>query len=437
MEMNRSIRREFSLILLILIYLSYFIGFYLNENSAGSGGYDGDLKWIWRNFEIFKSHSFLDSINSKEFFGNRTPLMYLVNVQFNPFVNNIDSYRLSIFIFSLLGPIFFYHCLKLKFKKVEKTNLMLIASTIILSPYYRTTAYWGMEINYSIITMIITYYFYLKNDLKKNNIFYLIFTILFSSLTIYFDQKFLFLPIFILFKILLSEINYKYKWFSIFLYFILSLPYLYLLTIWKGIVPPLTQERNTITITNLSRLNLLHMEQIGYASTIIAFYIFPILFLLKKNFTKILTNFFNHRFNITMIILFFIYLLYVILNLKFDYYTGEKYSIYNFGLGVVHKLSILLFEDQKIREIFTYISFILSWFIILILINKELNNFLFIIYFFLLSLFVFPIMQEYFDLVIIIIALILFKIKIKINNLNTNLFVGYFVFYLILCNLYY
>ena len=38
-----------------LIYVSYFFGFFLNENSIGSGGYNSDVTWIWKNFEIFQS----------------------------------------------------------------------------------------------------------------------------------------------------------------------------------------------------------------------------------------------------------------------------------------------------------------------------------------------------------------------------------------------
>ena len=70
--MQNKIKNYFLLLTGILIYLSYFLSYFLNENSIGSGGYNGDLTWIWKNFEIFKSNDFLSSIKSKEFFGNRT-----------------------------------------------------------------------------------------------------------------------------------------------------------------------------------------------------------------------------------------------------------------------------------------------------------------------------------------------------------------------------
>ena len=47
----------------ILIITSYFFGFFFQENSIGSGGYNGDLVWMWKNFEIFKN-----DLNSKKGF---------------------------------------------------------------------------------------------------------------------------------------------------------------------------------------------------------------------------------------------------------------------------------------------------------------------------------------------------------------------------------
>ena len=41
-------------LLSILVFISYILGFVINENSIGSGDYNGDLRWIWENFQIFK-----------------------------------------------------------------------------------------------------------------------------------------------------------------------------------------------------------------------------------------------------------------------------------------------------------------------------------------------------------------------------------------------
>ena len=39
--------------IIFLPIISFFVGFYLDENSAGAGGYDGDIKWIKSNIKIF------------------------------------------------------------------------------------------------------------------------------------------------------------------------------------------------------------------------------------------------------------------------------------------------------------------------------------------------------------------------------------------------
>jgi hypothetical protein len=437
--MKTILYKKISIFLILLIYFSYFLGFYFNENSIGSGGYEGDLNWIWRNFEIYKNNSLLDSIKSDQFFGNRTPLMYIINIFFNPFIDDIYLYRISILLISLLGPLFFYLCLKIRFKNVENLYLLLISSIILLSPYYRTTAYWGMEINYSIISMLVTYYYYLKIDFtqKKIKLIYLINVIIFSSISIYFDQKFLFLPILIFYKILTSQIELKYKYFSTLFYSFLSIPYIFLFLLWGGIVPTLTQEENISTITNFGRLNLLHIEHIGYASTMTSFYLLPLIFFYKNFIKENIHNFYKSKFNVFGVILFFLYILYLKLNIDFQFYTLAKYSIYNFGLGITHKISIFFFNDILAREYFTYLCFFISWILILMLLNQKYQFLFFVIYIFFVSLFVFPIMQEYFDLIITISLILFLKKEINIDGFRVFLFIGYFIIFLIGCNIYY
>ena len=431
--------KKFCIFLIFIAYLSYFLGFFLDENSIGSGGYKGDLSWMWKNFEIFKNNTLLDSITHNDFFGNRTPLLYLINFLFNPFINDIYLYRLSIFIFSLLGPIIFYHCLILRFRNTQKEILMLISSIVLLSPFYRTTAYWGMEINYAIISMLLTYYFYLKIDFKSSKIkyHYLFAIIFFSSLVIYFDQKFVFIPIVIFFKVLTCKINLEQKFFMMVSYIMLSLPYLFLIYTWEGIVPSATQNVNQNTITKINRLNLFHLEHLGYASTMIAFYILPLLIFFKKNISFHMKNFFTNKLNYLFITLSVVYLFFVINNLDFQYYTGEKHSRYNYGLGITHKVSILFFENLLLREFFTYISFFISWVIICFYIEKKIMDILIFTFFFIISLFLFPIMQEYFDLVITLTAILLLQNQFEINYKRAFIFYGYFATYLIGCIMYY
>ena len=94
----------------------------------------------------------------------------------------------------------------------------------------------------------------------------------------------MFLPALIFLIIMTSKLNLKIKIYSILSYSLLALPYLYLIDIWGGVVPSKTQDANPNTITNMDRLLYdFYFYHLGYASTIIGFYLFPLLFFREKN----------------------------------------------------------------------------------------------------------------------------------------------------------
>ena len=154
--------------LCFLICFSYLLGFYLNENSAGGG--EGDFRaFTFNNIQFFNSNSLLETfgvINNddtgKLFRSSRIPGVYVFHKFFNPFTDNPYHYRSSVFLFSLLVPIIFYFCLKLKFKDTKKIYLIFLSSLVLLSPYFRTSAIWGNEENFAYITLVLSYFFLLK-----------------------------------------------------------------------------------------------------------------------------------------------------------------------------------------------------------------------------------------------------------------------------------
>ena len=437
--MNINIKNSLIIFFTFLIYVSFVLGFYFNENSIGSGGYTGDLQWMWKNFEIYKSNDLWTSIHHPDFFGNRTPLLYILHILFNPFVSNIDSYRFTVFCISFSAPVIFYICLTQKFKHIDKTILFFISSFILLSPFYRTNAYWAGEINYGIITMLASIFFlnytlYNKINSKLNLYFSLTLLTFFSSLCLYFDQKLLIIPLIVLFEIFRSKINFRFKIFSLINYCIFAIPFLYLIIIWKGIVPLATQEANSNTITSVSRLDFLWFEHLGYATTIIAFYLLPLLLFKNKNLYLLIKNFFAKKNNYFIISFFFIYLIYLLNFFDFKDFTTEKYWI---GLGYIHKISLILFKDYLLQEIFTYFAFFISWIIILIFIEKNLNDYFLVLYFYFLSLLLWPLMQEYFDPIIILLAFTIFSSKLFINYKNSIFLFIYLSIFLISSNIYY
>ena len=70
-----------------LVLISYCLGFYLDETSAGSGADTaelGDLVNTWNNLELFLSNSIMDGVNATSsldqtvYKSSRTPLVYIV-----------------------------------------------------------------------------------------------------------------------------------------------------------------------------------------------------------------------------------------------------------------------------------------------------------------------------------------------------------------------
>ena len=143
--------------------------------------------------------------------------------------------------------------------------------------------------------------------------------------------------------------------------------------------------------------------------------------------------FFTNGKNYFFILIPFVYLYLLDLNYDFKSYVVDNYWI---GFGLVHKLIKILFVNLTYQKIFTYISIVFSWWIILIVMDKKIRNVLIISYFFLISLFLWPLMQEYFD-PIIIFAILLFKSEITFKFNNTLFIIFYFVFFLISSNIYY
>ena len=123
-------------------------------------------------------------------------------------------------------------------------------------------------------------------DLLTNQIyFHLLLLTFFSSLCIYFDPKLLIIPFICFLKIITSKKILKFKIFSILFYLIFSLPYIYLIILWGSIIPPTWAEGRGLG-------SGLFLGNIGYLSTMIAFYLLPLLLFKEKNILDLIKNFF-------------------------------------------------------------------------------------------------------------------------------------------------
>ena len=203
--------------LLFLIVISYFLGFYRYEDSAGGGKIDY-VEHEWGTIQLFKKNDLTIALSSIFYESSRTPLFYIIN-KFIPFSNNIENLRLFWFIFSITIPFLFYYTLKLlAADKIKKIYILLFSFVILLSPYFRTNAYWPSSENLQIFFVILAIFFYVVLIIKKSSSKFELY--LLSSLSIlsaycafYTDQKAFFLVALIYFD-LIRRNNLKNDYFS-------------------------------------------------------------------------------------------------------------------------------------------------------------------------------------------------------------------------------
>ena len=251
-------------------------------------------------------------------------------------------------------------------------------------------------------------------------------TTFFSSCCLYFDQKLIIVPLICFVKIITSSKILKLKLFSVLYYLVFAQPFIYLIVLWEGLIPSALSDPES----GRKLGNEIFLIHIGYASTMIAFYLLPLLFFKNKNLLSLIKNFFITKKNYYLILLFFIYLLFLII---FSDFNNQS----NIGKGFIHKTSLLLFSETLPRMIFVYFSFFISWVIILIYIERNFIDILVIVYLLLLSIFIWPIFQEYFDPLILLMAFTFFNSKLFINYRNTLILFAYTSLLLLATNIYY
>ncbi len=417
--------------LCFLICFSYLLGFYLNENSAGGG--EGDFRaFTFNNIQFFNSNSLLETFGvvnnddtGKLFRSSRIPGVYVFHKFFNPFTDNPYHYRLSVFLFSLLVPIIFYFCLKLKFKDTKKIYLIFLSSLVLLSPYFRTSAIWGNEENFAYITLVLSYFFLLKylDSNKERKIIFLSLLIIFSSLCVYFDQKFLIVPAICFLTILFKENKLYYKIYTIFLYFVFSLPIFYLIYLWGGLLPPVDQIHRDVHI------NKYNFQNLGYALTIISFYLAPFIFYLFLSNRKEVT----YPPNKIEIIFYILFILYVIFFIFFYDILNEE----RLGKGILYKLAVLITNNTIFQKILISIGILVSLRFMFIFFQNTLVNFFTLLFLVLTPILYKPILQEYYDPLIFLLIFTFLTPKFSINLKSLMILFIYFSLFLSFANIYY
>jgi hypothetical protein len=186
--------------------------------------------------------------------------------------------------------------------------------------------------------------------------------------------------------------------------------------------------------------NFIHIDNIGYSSTIIAFYILPFLFFKKSSFFFLIKKFFVNKKNYYILILIFIYL-FVIFFLKEENVWGHAVAGVNefsqSGKGFFYKFILLITKNVILRNILLYVGFFISFIIIFIYFDNSYTDKLIITLLLLSSVIIFPIYQEYFDPLILILIFTFFKTNLFITNKKLIFLTIYLSLFLLVANIYY
>ena len=407
---------EVSIIISLILYVSFFLGFFLDENATG-----GKVDW---EYHITIVEGF--NVNFKETFENynnrHSPIFYILSSFFNIiFITPEDAfYRFTHVSFSLFVVFFFYRCLQIKFENVNKITLFIISSFILLSPNFRTLSIWPQPIILGTILLLISIFYYLKfkkSNLENKKFKYALLNTFFLILSAYISPNFSLFVIFFLYNFYIHFNLSKKLFLIILLNLALSIPaFYYLFALDKYL--NFFHSVSSYGYDGYLGLSMNFSNKVLIISSIIFFHILP--FLATKAF-KINYNFYkkNYFSCFAILILFSIFI-----------YTFNFESSFGGG-GIFFKISNYLLNNNIILYFFSFISI----FLIFQLSYKNFNNFLLFLILVLLN----PqlsIYHKYYDPLILILVFTIFSSKIDKSYLNNkkNIFLigSYSLLFLIL-----
>jgi hypothetical protein len=392
-----------------LLYLSLIVGFTFNENLTGGARND----YMAHKEIIFKfSINFIETfLNFDKESTRHSPVLliilsFLEKIGFSDFfIRIINLHILLLIIF------FFYKCLKIKFNNYENSILYLISLLLFLSPTFRSLSIWPDSRLYGILFFIISIYFYLNFIKETNNqkkFKFASLNTIYLCLASYFSPNFC---LFVFFFLLYFFNHYKLSknFFTIiFLNFFLSIPALYYVFFLKILF-----FLNTVSDAGKSLISLNLANKIILISSIILFHYIPFFFVTRNKY-KI-----NVKYLLMLVVVFIICINFFNYELKFS------------GGGIIYKLSNILFSNNYLLYLFSFIGFLLVFF----LSNKNINNSLLILLI-ILGNPQLEIYHKYYDPMLLIMFFTLFNINFDKQLLKKRILIFYsFSFFFLIANL--
>lgn len=424
MALNKNL--VFKVVIILLLSFSFFLGYYLRENSTGGGPEFYQLSWpIIQSFK----KDFLFTINNYGTFADFTiPFSHIINAYLNPFSNKITNFQLSVTVISFLTVFIFAFALKKKNLEIKYIDILITSSVLLILPFYRTSAFWGKNENYGWLFIILAFYFFykIKDDLTKeynDKLTYNIalFTFM-SSCALYARQALIFLPISYFLFLFINKSNKKIIFSSIFLFFLFAIPGIILIWIWGDFFDTKNLPPGNFFGWWINPMHIL--KNFPILLSFFGFYLLPILFIelyhlgLKKIFARYFKSF------LFAVIIFSLLLQTDLLN-----YLGE----YSRGGGAVLKINYIL---QKNNFLLLLLFSCIGFSVIMRFLNESpKNNIVLVLP--ILIIYGFPnlLYQEYVEPLILIMFFLALKTdlqKIFFKNIafSNFIFLMYFSVYL-------
>ncbi len=379
--------------LFLLLYISLFLGFILNEN-LNYGSYQD---WVNTTLVIESfSRNLTETLLNYEAYGHRHSPVYLIFLSFfHKLGLSFDLIRLIHLHLCLSLVLIFYKCLKLKFNQTDKKILKILALIVFLSPTFRSISIWPDTRLPGLIFFTISVYYFLK-FLKNSDYKYVWLCSIWLIISSYVSPNFSIFSFYYYF-IFFKKLNFIKFYKLIFFNLVSCIPILYYLFFLD--VNFLTAGKTPGLDGDIVSLNFNYSNKILIISTIILFHLLPVVFYTidyKKFFF-----FFKTKLPITAITLLPVFYF-------FDY--NIKYT----GGGVFFQLSQFLFDNN-------FLFFLVSLFSISLLLffsKASINNF-FIVFLLILSNIQMTIYHKYYEPFVLIIFFLLFK-KINFQNFFNN-----------------
>lgn len=382
-------------------FFSFILGFFFLEEH-GASNLDAELH-TYPAIEGLKNN-FLENIITYGKYGEFSyPLHHIIFSIFNPFETGSLEFRLISVFWSLLILIFFFYIIKKKFN-FRNYEVIFLSSLLLLSPYFRTSAFWGMTENTGILFLILSILFY-NYQKKLNNINNIFFICLFSSLALYSRVQYVFICLFFYLDIIFSSSN-KHRIYSTLFYIFLSIPALILIYFWGGVIDEqhVDEFNSLINFKTIPRTLLVIFSLIG-------FYSVPFLICFISNFKSLIKTY------IIKYLFIFILLVSMFYILNLDILSLNENRDYAYGQGF---LANYLYQITKIQ--ISYLIFSALGLCVLFHLSSSVKNKILIYCLLIIFSFRVHFFTEYLDPLLFVLAFCLLEIKqikeiVKLKNL--------------------